>query len=77
MQCLRADDIWDHDAVIQDVVSLINRSRVVVCDCTERNANVFYEAGIAHRLGKECDPYSAKMKLTCPLICATFGMSAT
>lgn len=53
MQCLRADDIWDHDAVIQDVVSLINRSRIVICDCTDRNANVFYEAGIAHCLGKD------------------------
>jgi hypothetical protein len=27
---------------------LIDRSRIVVCDCTERNPNVFYETGIAH-----------------------------
>jgi len=53
MQCLRADDIWDNDAVIQDIVSLIARSRIVVCDCSGRNANVFYEAGIAHCLGKD------------------------
>jgi len=53
LNCLRADDIWEHDAVIQDVVSLICRSKVVVCDCTGRNANVFYEAGIAHSLGKD------------------------
>jgi len=53
MRCLRADDIWDHDAVIQDVVSLIDRSRVVIYDCTERNPNVFYEAGIAHTLGRD------------------------
>ncbi|MEE4302194.1 MAG: hypothetical protein V2J24_22330 [Pseudomonadales bacterium] len=53
MQCLRADDIWDEDAVIQDVVSLLARSKVVVCDCTGRNANVFYEAGIAHSLGRD------------------------
>lgn len=53
MQCLRADDIWEHDAIIQDIVSLINRSRVVVCDCTGRNPNVFYEAGIAHSIGKD------------------------
>jgi hypothetical protein len=25
----------------------------VVCDCTARNPNVFYEAGIAHTLGRE------------------------
>lgn len=53
MQCLRADDIWEHDAIIQDIVSLINRSHVVVCDCTGRNPNVFYEAGIAHSIGKD------------------------
>ncbi len=53
MRCLRADDIWEHDTVIQDVVSLICRSRVVVCDCTGKNPNVFYEAGIAHALGKD------------------------
>lgn len=49
----RADDIWENPAIIQDVVSLIDRARVVVCDCTGRNPNVFYEAGIAHTLGRE------------------------
>lgn len=52
-RCERADDIWNHDAIIQDVVSLICRSSVVVCDLTGKNANVFYEAGIAHCLGKD------------------------
>jgi len=32
---------------------LIDRSRVVICDCTGRNPNVFYEVGIAHTLGRE------------------------
>lgn len=53
LRCLRADDIWDHDAIIQDIASLIARSRVVICDCSGKNANVFYEAGIAHALGKD------------------------
>jgi hypothetical protein len=43
----------ENPAIIQDVVSLIDRSRIVVCDCTGRNPNVFYEAGIAHTLGRE------------------------
>ena len=51
--CIRADDIWENDAVIQDVVSLICNAKIVVCDCTGRNANVFYEIGIAHALGKD------------------------
>ncbi len=51
--CRRADDIWENAAIIQDVVALLDRSRIVVCDCTGRNPNVFYEAGIAHTLGRE------------------------
>jgi hypothetical protein len=53
LRCRRADDIWENAAIIQDVVALIDRSRIVVCDCTGRNPNVFYEAGIAHTLGRE------------------------
>jgi hypothetical protein len=52
-RCRRADDIWENPAVMQDVVSLIDRSRVVIADCTDRNPNVFYEIGIAHTLGRE------------------------
>ncbi len=53
LRCERADDIWEYEEVIRDVVALIDRSRVVVCDCTGRNPNVFYETGIAHTLGRD------------------------
>jgi hypothetical protein len=53
LRCRRADDIWENPAVMQDVASLIDRSRVVIADCTGRNPNVFYEIGIAHTLGRE------------------------
>ncbi len=53
MQCQRADDIWENQTVIEDIVSLIDRSRIVICDCSKRNPNVFYEIGIAHTLGRE------------------------
>ena len=52
----RADDIWNEAEVIQDVFSLIYRSRVVICDFSKRNPNVFYETGIAHTLGKPVIP---------------------
>lgn len=51
-RCERADNIWLHDAIIQDIVHLIERSAVVVCDLSGKNANVFYETGIAHAMGK-------------------------
>lgn len=54
--CTRADDIWDHSTIIQDIFSLIFRSFIVVCDFTGKNPNVFYEAGIAHTLGKHVIP---------------------
>lgn len=53
LRCRRADDIWENHLVMQDVVSLIDRSAVVIADCTGRNPNVFYEIGIAHTLGRE------------------------
>ena len=53
MTCQRGDDIWEHDHIIQDVVSLISKAKVVICDLTGRNANVFYETGIAHALGRD------------------------
>ncbi len=53
LRCRRADEIWENPAIIQDVVSLIDKSKVVICDCTGRNPNVFYEIGIAHTLGRD------------------------
>ncbi|QDT67616.1 hypothetical protein MalM25_05160 [Planctomycetes bacterium MalM25] len=55
-RCLRADDIWDDSTVIQDIFALIFESNVVVCDFSTKNPNVFYEAGIAHTLGKHVVP---------------------
>jgi hypothetical protein len=53
LQCRRADDIWVHHQVIQDIVDLIVKAKVIVCDCSGRNPNVFYEIGIAHSFGKD------------------------
>ena len=53
LRCRRADDIWENPPIIQDIVSLIDRSWAVICDCSGRNPNVFYEIGIAHTLGRE------------------------
>jgi hypothetical protein len=58
LTCVRVKDIWDHSVIMQDVFSLIFRARVVVCDFSGKNANVFYEAGIAHTLGKQVIPLS-------------------
>lgn len=56
MNCLRADSIWDENSILDDIVSLIWRARIVITDYSDSNANVFYETGIAHTLGRECIP---------------------
>lgn len=53
LRCVRADDFWEHPQIMQDIVTLIVRARIVICDCSGKNPNVFYETGIAHTLGKE------------------------
>jgi len=52
-ECRRADDFWLHPHIMHDVVELITTSQVIICDLSGKNPNVFYEAGIAHMLGKE------------------------
>jgi hypothetical protein len=62
LKCERADNIWEAEEVIQDIFSLIYRSGIVVCDFTDQNPNVFYEAGIAHTLGRSLVPISQNEK---------------
>ncbi len=61
LECKRADDIWEHATIIQDIFSLIYQSSIVICDFTGRNPNVFYEAGIAHTLGRTVIPLVQNM----------------
>jgi hypothetical protein len=47
----RADEMTGRN-VLQDIWSALYASRLVIAELTERNANVYYELGIAHTLGK-------------------------
>lgn len=53
LRCQRADDLWENDHIYQDVALLLSKAALVVSDLSGRNANVFYETGIAHALGRE------------------------
>jgi hypothetical protein len=46
--CKRADQLFGGGHVMSDVLENIARAEVVIADVTGRNANVFYELGIAH-----------------------------
>ncbi len=47
----RGDDFFTTHDIMGDIWSAICAAKVVVADCTGRNANVFYEIGIAHVVG--------------------------
>jgi len=56
MICHRSDDFWNDSVIINDIFELIYRSSIVIVDFSGKNENVFYEAGIAHTLGKKVIP---------------------
>jgi hypothetical protein len=50
---LRADEMQNSRSIMHDVVQGILGSDLVIADLTGRNANVFYELGIAHAVNKK------------------------
>jgi hypothetical protein len=53
LKALRADnEVFGTGKIIDQIWSGINSARVLLAELTSRNANVFYELGLAHALGK-------------------------
>lgn len=48
----RTDNRVEKDDILMNIVSLIVQSELVIANIDGRNANVYYELGIAHTLGK-------------------------
>lgn len=48
MSCKRADDFYQSGRIMNTVLENIQRAEIIIADLTGRNANVFYELGIAH-----------------------------
>lgn len=53
LEPLRADDIYDNQPIIQDIMQSIRDAALVIAEVTGRNPNVNYELGMAHALEKE------------------------
>lgn len=50
---IRADEVLGSNIIIDDIISQIKKSNIIIADITVRNANVYYELGYAHALGKK------------------------
>ncbi len=49
---IRGDNLFEPSVIVDDIWREINKAEIVIADITIHNANVFYEIGIAHTLGK-------------------------
>lgn len=52
LRCIKADDIFKTGALMQVIANSIRESAIIIADLTDRNANVFYELGLAHAFKK-------------------------
>ena len=52
LTCERGDDLFGSNVIVEDIRSSIDNARLVLADLTGKNANVFYEVGIAHTMDK-------------------------
>jgi len=49
---MRADELFSSGSVVEQIWEQIKKARVLLADLTDRNANVFYELGLAHAARK-------------------------
>ena len=49
---VRADDLFRPSAIVADLWKMIQEAKVMLAELTTKNANVFYELGLAHAIGK-------------------------
>lgn len=52
LRCIRGDEIYSKPQIMSDIWKSIRKSRLIIAELTTRNANVFYEVGLAHAIGK-------------------------
>lgn len=51
--CWRVDELNKPGSITRDIIAGIIDSEIIIADLSTRNANVFYELGIAHCLGNK------------------------
>ena len=57
-ECRRVDEIKTPTDITQDILKLIESSKIVIADLSGANPNVYYEMGLAHDRGRIVIPIS-------------------
>ncbi len=52
IQCIRGDEIYTKQRIVDDIWNSIKKCRFVLAELTDKNPNVLYEIGLAHAIGK-------------------------
>jgi len=52
IQCVRGDEIYTKQRIVDDIWNSIRACRFVIAELTSKNPNVLYELGLAHAIGK-------------------------
>ncbi len=52
LKCMRGDEEFIRGDILQHIIRLLVRARLVIANIDGRNPNVFYELGIAHAIDK-------------------------
>ena len=51
-KAIRADDLFRPSVIVSDIWTMVRNANVLIAELTTKNANVFYELGLAHAVGK-------------------------
>ena len=52
LEPIRGDSVFMSSSIVGDIWKKTQKAKVLIAELTEKNANVFYELGLAHAIGK-------------------------
>lgn len=52
LEAIRVDKVYGPGIILADIIKQITESKIIIAEITPENANVYYEIGYAHALGK-------------------------